>query len=84
MITTTAAGRSAFVLAIAAAATAVIAAMMAGRALAQGDQTTVFSTSTSIASGTEGFVLTDTYAYVDIMGDNMVAVDAPDGWCCQC
>ena len=46
---------------------------MAGGVLAQVDESTVFWTSTSIASGKEGFVLTDTFAYVDVEGD----VDAP-------
>ena len=53
MITTTAAGRSAFVLAIAAAAAAVIVAVLAGTAHAQGDASTVFSTSPSLATGWE-------------------------------
>ena len=58
---------------LAAAAAAVIVWMLAGRVHAQADQSTVFSTSASIASGKEGFVLTDTFADVDIEGD----VDAP-------
>ena len=57
----------------AAAAAVVVVAMMAGTAHAQGDQSTVFATSTSIALGKEDFVLTDTYAYVDVVGN----VNAP-------
>ena len=59
--------------AAAAALLVVVVAMMAGTAHAQADQSTVFSTSTSIASGKEGFVLTDTFADGDSEGD----VDAP-------
>ena len=44
-----------------------------GTAHAQGDRSTAYSTSTSIASGKEGFVLTDTFADVEIEGD----VDVP-------
>ena len=66
-------GKRAPLAATAAAAAAVVVVVLAGTAHAQADQSTVFSTSASIASGKEGFVLTDTFADVDIEGD----VDAP-------
>jgi len=56
------------------AAAAVVVVVLAGTAHAQDTQTTVFSTSSSIASGTEGIVLTDTYSYVNVVGPD---VDAP-------